>query len=175
MRGNEDCRVGTNATQSTEGAASGGSVGRIVCKSVETHHPEIDQPGDSSLISTIDITRRDLGVVVRGQEKESEGAIVAMEAEVNYSKDHIEGQKFNAYNPTVEAKGPEETSKKTVRTWKRVARGNSGSPQLGDLDHSYCKRKISDEVGEATTEVKKGRFGGTMFVATAQDGNEQVA
>ncbi|TXG46781.1 hypothetical protein EZV62_026075 [Acer yangbiense] len=143
-RGNDECRVGINHTQSTAGDASGGSVGRSTSKSGEVHRQiearkevsegKIAQVDVSSLISDTDITNRNLWVAIRGRERDSEGAIAAMEDVVTYSAENTGDKKLSNSEQCAGEMDSEDADKKNVRTWKRVARGSSRFPQLGELD-----------------------------------------
>ncbi|KAK1592338.1 hypothetical protein Q3G72_023298 [Acer saccharum] len=87
--------------------------------------------------------------------KESEGVPIVVDEVVPHPVDHPGNMTLGIYDQCVEAQDIADTSKKSVRTWKRVARGTSSSLRLSDRIQSDNKRKCEAESEDDVTEVKK--------------------
>ncbi|KAK1589214.1 hypothetical protein Q3G72_031601 [Acer saccharum] len=129
MRGNDEGRVGQVPSQSTEGAVSGGSIDRPMTLAEDLPR----------LMET----------------KESEGVPIVVDDVVPHPVDHPGNMTLGIYDHCVEAQDIGDTSKKSVRTWKRVARGTSSSPRFSDRIQSDNKRKCAAESEDDVIEVKK--------------------
>ncbi|KAK0599138.1 hypothetical protein LWI29_002696 [Acer saccharum] len=149
VRGTDECRIDQIQTHNSEEAVSRGSVGKITSGNENARQPieickELSQDRGTYLIgpplvSDMNTDNRDRWSMVSRMEKESEGAFVAMEDVETYSEGHAADMIHNINDQGEGAKDQGNTSKRNVRTWKRVARGNSTSLQTEDLGHSDTK------------------------------------
>ncbi|KAK0599505.1 hypothetical protein LWI29_005897 [Acer saccharum] len=167
LRGTDDSRTGPNIHHSSEGVESGGSLRQVSSKLVDSNrnaetqrilsHDRVPVLSDSPLISDVDTSIKNQGLLTSGVEQEQEGAIVAMEDVENYFDNPVLGVQGDNHTLIESSTDKEGSGKSNVRTWKRVARGSSSSVQPPDLGHKLVKRKQNGDQSEVYKEAKKAR------------------
>ncbi|KAK1581590.1 hypothetical protein Q3G72_007194 [Acer saccharum] len=140
VRGTDECRIDQIQTHNSEEAVSRGSVGKITSGNENARQPieickELSQDRGTYLIgpplvSDMNTDNRDRWSMVSRMEKESEGAFVATEDVETYSEGHAADMIHNINDQGEGAKDQGNTSKRNVRTWKRVARAPNHPHQL---------------------------------------------
>ncbi|KAI9160476.1 hypothetical protein LWI28_008408 [Acer negundo] len=91
----------------------------------------------------------------KGIEKVPVGDMVAIEEVGIYLEEPLATMEQSNYNQMDGGRDPGNSEKKSVRRWKRVARGSLCSVQQDGLDCKDTKRKNTSDLMEEVTEAKK--------------------
>ena len=140
-------------------------MGKITSENVDTHkltesrkdlsQGRVTYLAGPSITSDINIGNRDQQIMARKPEKESDGAVAAMDDVELYSEGLTIDGIHNTSEHSEDMREQCNTSKKNVRIWKRVARGNSSYSQTEELGQFDTKRKHTGELRDDNTEIKK--------------------